>query len=89
MKKEYDGSSICKYLEQNYKVESDNAKKLTALQETYDVLGINAAIDTESRHLAENVMKILEPILIALIKDIIGAEGFDILEILKKENKNE
>ncbi len=52
-------------------------------------MGINAAIDTESRHLAENVMKILEPILIALIKDIIGAEGFDILEILKKENKNE
>ncbi len=76
--------SICKYLEQKYKIEPGKAEQLEILKHSY----INCAaeaVDDETRAITEKVVASFESMLIKFIKDIMGAEDFNILEILEQE----
>ncbi len=75
---------ICKYLEQKYRIEPDKAEQLKTLQETY-IKCADEAINDETRGIAEKTVTTLEPMLIKFIKNIMGAEDFNILEILEQE----
>ncbi len=78
---------ICMFLKTEYKAEPDNKKKLATLQYIYLELKYKFSQNSKDRDFYKEIAAPLDQMLIELINDIMGAQAFNMLELLNEEKK--